>query len=72
MEDRRDPLVVEVTPAVTDPESTGTPRWVKVFGIISVVVVLLFVILLLAGGGRHGPGRHMPRPSDTAPGVQQT
>lgn len=37
----------------------GTPRWVKVFGIIAVVVVLLFVILLLAGGGQHGPGRHM-------------
>jgi hypothetical protein len=39
-------------------DDTGTPRWVKVFGIISVVVVLLFVILLVAGGGRHGPGRH--------------
>lgn len=38
--------------------STGTPRWVKVFGIITIVVVLLFVILLIAGGGRHGPSRH--------------
>ena len=36
----------------------GTPRWVKVFGIITIVVVLLFVILLIAGGGRHGPSRH--------------
>jgi hypothetical protein len=35
---------------------TGTPLWVKVFGIIAVVVVVLFVILHLGGGG---PGRHM-------------
>jgi len=40
--------------------STGTPVWVKVFGIIALVVVLLFVFLLLAGGGGHGPGRHTP------------
>jgi hypothetical protein len=47
---------------MTDPPPyPGTPRWVKVFGIIAVVVVLLFVILLLTGGpGRHGPGRHIP------------
>lgn len=52
-----------------DPESTtGTPRWVKVFGIITIVVVLLFVILLIAGGGRHGPSRH--RVSDGGPGGQ--
>jgi hypothetical protein len=38
----------------------GTPRWVKVFGIIALLVVLLFVILLLTGGpGGHGPRRHM-------------
>ena len=38
---------------------TGTPRWVKVAGIIAVVVVLVFVILVLTGrGGGHGPGRH--------------
>jgi hypothetical protein len=35
----------------------GTPRWVKVFGIVAVVVVVLFVVLLIAGG--HGPGRHL-------------
>jgi hypothetical protein len=34
----------------------GTPRWVKVFGIIALVAVLLVVIMLLTGG--HGPGRH--------------
>jgi len=37
----------------------GTPRWVKVFGIIALVVVLLFVILMFTRGpGGHGPGRH--------------
>ena len=36
----------------------GTPRWVKVFGAISLVVVLLVVILLFTGGGGHGPSRH--------------
>jgi hypothetical protein len=37
--------------------TTGTPRWVKVAGIIALAVVLLLVILLLSGGN-HGPGRH--------------
>ena len=52
----------EDTGARTDRESvTGTPRWVKVLGVVTLVVVLLFVALLLAGGaGRHGPGRHGP------------
>ena len=35
----------------------GTPRWVKVVGLVAIVVVLLMVVALLAGGG-HGPGRH--------------
>jgi hypothetical protein len=35
----------------------GTPRWVKVSGIIALAVVVLLLILLLAGGN-HGPGRH--------------
>ena len=39
--------------------ASGTPRWVKVFGIIILVLVLLFVISLLAGV-RHGPGLHTP------------
>ena len=29
--------------------ATGTPRWVKVFGIIVFIVVLLFVILIFTG-----------------------
>ena len=45
--------------------TTGTPRWVKVFGIIALVLVLLVVVMLLIGGigggpGGHGPGRHVP------------
>jgi len=40
-------------------DDTGTPRWVKVFGIILGVLVLLVVILLFTRGpGGHGPGRH--------------
>ena len=39
----------------------GTPRWVKVFGIVTAVLVLLVAILLITGvGGGHGPGRHEP------------
>ncbi len=41
-------------------EYPGTPRWVKVSGIIALVLVLLVVVMLLFGGGNHGPGRHMP------------
>ncbi len=41
------------------PPGNGTPRWVKVFGIIAVVLVLLFVVIQFTGaGGSHGPGRH--------------
>lgn len=36
----------------------GTPRWVKVFGVIALIVIVLFVVVLLARGGEHGPGRH--------------
>ena len=41
------------------PPYPGTPRWVKVFGIIVIVVVLLAVVGMLIGG-EHGPGRHTP------------
>lgn len=41
------------------PPYPGTPRWVKVFGIIVLVLVLLLVARVLIGGG-HGPGRHAP------------
>ena len=63
------------------PPYPGTPRWVKVFGIIGLVAVLLFVILLFTRGpGGHGPARHTPSggagqtppSSATEHGVQQT
>jgi hypothetical protein len=41
------------------PPYPGTPRWVKVFGIIVIVLVLLVVALMFIGG-EHGPGRHTP------------
>ena len=41
-----------------DEGARGTPRWVKVFGVVALVLVVLVVMLLLVGGGRHGPGRH--------------
>jgi hypothetical protein len=37
--------------------ATGTPRWVKVFGVIALVLILLVVVMLVIGGN-HGPGRH--------------
>ena len=42
------------------PPYPGTPRWVKVFGIIVIVVVLLVVAGMFISGGEHGPGRHTP------------
>jgi hypothetical protein len=42
------------------PPYPGTPRWVKVFGIVAVVPLLLFVILLHTGViGGHGPASSM-------------
>ena len=40
--------------------TTGTPRWVRMFGIIVIVVVLLFVVVMMVagGGGEHVPSRH--------------
>ena len=37
----------------------GTPRWVKVTGIVVLVVVVLAIVAALALGGDHGPGRHV-------------
>jgi hypothetical protein len=47
----------EETSMANRPPYPGTPRWVKVFGIIAIVVLLLVVFMLLTG---HGPGRHTP------------
>jgi hypothetical protein len=43
----------------SQPDTGGTPRWVKVAGVVAVLVVLLFVIVAITGG-EHGPGRHSP------------
>lgn len=37
-----------------DADDPGTPRWVKVFGILAVVLVLLFIVLHLFGLGLGG------------------
>jgi len=53
---------------MTDPPPyPGTPRWVKVFGIIFLVVVLVFVILHFT----RGPGGHTSPSGVTEHGVQQ-
>jgi hypothetical protein len=36
----------------------GTPRWVKVFGVIAAVLFLFVLYSVLTGGGGHGPSRH--------------
>jgi hypothetical protein len=38
----------------------GTPRWVKVSGVIALVVIVLLAVMLFASRGGHGPGRHAP------------
>jgi len=42
-----------------DEEISGTPLWVKAFGIIALIVVVLVMVVLIIGGG-HGPARHTP------------
>ncbi len=46
----------------------GTPRWVKVSGIVALIVVGLLVVMILAGGGQHGPDRHAPSGGQQQPG----
>src|SRR5881409_4061918 len=60
---KEDTHMADLPPSRDPSEDTGvrpgTPRWVKVFGIIALALDLLFVISLLAGV-RHGPGLHTP------------
>ena len=58
---------------MADPPSyPGTPRWVKVSGVIVSALVLLVIAVVFTGvGGPHGPGRHMPSFGVTEPGTQQ-
>ena len=39
------------------------PRWVKVFGVVSLVIVVALLVLVLVQGG-HGPSRHGARALD--------
>lgn len=53
-------LLAAATLAVYKPAGRtrdGTPRWVKVFGVIVIALVLLLGGMLLGGG--HGPGVHV-------------
>ncbi len=47
--------------------TSGAPRWVKVFGIVTGVLALLLLILMLVTGGNHGPGRHLSSGTLLAP-----
>jgi hypothetical protein len=38
--------------------TSGTPRWVKIIGVIALVLALAVIVMLILGGGEHGPGRH--------------
>ena len=38
----------------------GTPRWVKVSVIVSLILIVLVVVVMVLGGGEHGPMRHIP------------
>lgn len=43
------------------PSYSGTPRWVRVFGIIAIALTVFVLGVILTGvGGPHGPGRHAP------------
>lgn len=46
------------------PAYPGTPRWVKISGIIVGILALLVVVMAVAGGGRHSPFRHFSSGAD--------
>ncbi len=47
-------------PRPAEPKPHTTPRWVKVFAIVTAALVVLVVVMALLGGGQHGPSRHLP------------
>lgn len=56
-----DPTPGDDTGVGPDSRSTaGTPRWVKVFGIIVILLVLLIGVLHITGNSLGGPGSHTP------------
>jgi hypothetical protein len=40
-------------------QPAGTPRWVKVLGIVVLLLVLLVAVLHLTGNSMGGPGSHL-------------
>ncbi|TIP87842.1 MAG: hypothetical protein E5X63_07870 [Mesorhizobium sp.] len=62
------PRATQETHMADPPDYPGTPRWVKISGII---VVLVIAALFTGVGGPHGPGRHLPPSSATEPDMQQ-
>lgn len=60
-----EPLHSSGSPNATYP---GTPRWVKVSGIVVLALILLFVVVEVASGGQHNPMRHMHMSSGAANG----
>ena len=46
----------------------GTPRWVKVAGVIALVILVMLVVALLSGG-KHGPGQHVDTGARASPAV---
>ncbi len=42
----------------------GTPRWVKVSGLLALVLLILFFVVHLSG---HGPGAHGHSPQSHMP-----
>jgi hypothetical protein len=66
---RQLPATEETSMADQSPDTAddeGTPRWVKVSGIVAAVVVVLVGIMLLTG---HGPGRHFSHASSDMGGA---
>jgi hypothetical protein len=40
-------------------QAAGTPRWVKILGVVVLLLVLLIVVLHLTGNSMGGPGSHL-------------
>jgi hypothetical protein len=47
-----------------------TPRWVKWFGIVTLIAIVLLAVIILTGD--HGPGRHMPSAGQNGTSVETT
>jgi hypothetical protein len=54
--DRDEP---DAGPSPAPDQPVGTPRWVKVLGILVLLLVLLVAVLHLTGNSPGGPGSHL-------------